>query len=71
MKRGNIRTVLKKSNFDFVFAGHGHYRVTYTSPVTDKSKTKTTNDMELIDKTKNTDSPKKKDLLILKRLCKS
>ena len=57
-------------DFDFLFAGYGHYKVTYTSPVTGKKWTAITNDMPLIDATKNADEPKKKDLEQLKRMCK-
>lgn len=56
------------SDFSFQFAGYGHYKVTYTSPATGKSWTATTNDMPLIDSTKNAEDPKKKDLEILKRV---
>jgi hypothetical protein len=59
------------SDFDFTFSGYGHYRVTYTSPVTGKSWTTVTNDMPLIDSTKNSDEPKKNDLETLKRIAKS
>lgn len=48
-------------DFDFEIAGHGHYKVTYTSPVTGKSWTAKTNDMPLIDATKNADDPKRCD----------
>ena len=58
------------SDFSFQFAGYGHYKVKYTSPATGKSWTTTTNDMPLIDCTKNADDPKKKDLEILKRVVK-
>ena len=57
-------------DFRFEFAGYGHYKVTYTSPATGKSWCTTTNDMPLIDATKNADTPKIKDLNALKRLCK-
>lgn len=43
-------------DFNFEFAGYGHYKVTY--------------DMPLIDATKNADEPKRKDLEQLKRVCK-
>lgn len=59
------------NDFEFKFTGYGHYKVTYTSPKTGKKWSKTTTDMELIDATKNSDAPKKKDLLTLKRMCKS
>jgi hypothetical protein len=58
------------SDFQFEFAGYGHYKVTYTSPVTGKQWTATTNDMPLIDATKNADEPKRRDLETLKRVCK-
>jgi hypothetical protein len=57
-------------DFDFKFTGYGHYQVTYTSPRSGNKWRVTTTDMELIDATKNSDTPKKKDLLTLKRLCK-
>ena len=58
------------SDFSFSFAGYGHYKVTYTSPVTGKKWTTTTHDMPLIDVTKNSDNPKKVDLNSLKNACK-
>ena len=58
------------SDFRFEFAGYGHYRVTYTSPVTGKKWSTTTNNMPLIDETKNANEPKIKDLIRLKNLCK-
>lgn len=59
------------SDFKFQFSGYGHYKVTYTSPVTLKSFSITTSNMPLIDSTKNETEPKKCDLLELKRICKS
>lgn len=59
------------SDFRFEFAGYGHYKVTYTSPVTGKQWTAKTNDMPLIDATKNADEPKRRDLETLKRVCKN
>ena len=58
-------------DFDFRFVGYGHYKVTYRSPVTGKEWTKTTTNMPLIDLTKNAESPKKVDLIRLKKMCKS
>lgn len=58
------------SDFRFMPAGHGHYSVTYTSPVTGKRWKKTTNDMSLIDLTKNAETPKRIDLERLKYLVK-
>lgn len=57
-------------DFTFRTAGYGHYKVTYTSPTTGKSWSRTIDDMPLIDATKNSDEPKRKDLNILKRKCK-
>lgn len=57
-------------DFDFRLIGYGHYKVKYTSPATGKTWVTTTNDMPLIDATKNADNPKVKDLEILKRMCK-
>ena len=59
------------SDFRFEFAGYGHYKVTYTSSVTGKQWTVKTNDMPLIDATKNADEPKRRDLETLKRVCKN
>lgn len=59
------------SDFSFSPSGYGHYRVTYTSPVTGKKWSKTISDMPLIDATKNADEPLKKDLKTLKFLCKN
>ena len=66
-----MKNSIQLSDFNFQFAGYGHYKVTFTSPVTGKTWTKTTSDMTLIDATKNADEPKKKDLVSLKRFCKS
>lgn len=65
-----MKNSIQLSDFKFEFAGYGHYKVTYQSPVTGKTWTRTTSDMPLIDATKNADEPKKKDLTVLKRLCK-
>lgn len=59
------------SDFQFQFSGYGHYRVTYTSPATRKSWSVVTNDMRLIDDTKNEDNPKISRLNDLKKICKS
>lgn len=58
------------SDFTFVFSGYGHYKVTYTSPITGKSWETVTNNMPLIDATKNADYPKINDLNRLKKICK-
>jgi hypothetical protein len=60
------------SDFRFQFAGYGHYKVTYISPTTGKEWARTTSDMTLIDATKNADeTPRRKDLDTLKRICKT
>jgi hypothetical protein len=59
------------TDFNFEFTGYGHYKVTYTSPVTGKQWKTTTTNMQLIDDTKNSDMPKVKDLNQLKAICKS
>lgn len=56
--------------FTFVFVGSGQYRVTYTSPNTGKSLAATITDMTLIDKTKNSECPKRTDLERLKKAIK-
>lgn len=58
------------NDFSFSFAGYGHYKVTYKSPTTGKQWAKVTNNMPLIDATKNADEPKRKDLEELKYLVK-
>lgn len=66
-----MKKSIKLSDFSFQFSGYGHYKVTYTSPVTVKSWTASTNNMPLIDATKNADDVKKVDLEELKRVCKN
>lgn len=58
------------TDFTFEPKGYGRYLVTYISPVTGKHYYNSTTDMQLIDATKNSESPKLKDLLQLKRVCK-
>lgn len=55
-------------DFDFSLAGHGRYSVAYKSE-SEEIYTAVVTDMELIDATKNSDSPKVKDLKALKTLC--
>jgi hypothetical protein len=66
-----MKTKISITDFTFEFSGYGHYRVTYTSPITCKKFTATTSNMPLIDATKNSDTPKKCDLNQLKRVCKN
>lgn len=65
-----MRTKIQLSDFNFLPSGYGHYKVTYTSPVTWKEWSATVCDMTLIDATRNADEPKRKDLERLKRMCK-
>jgi hypothetical protein len=64
-------TTINIQDFSFIFVGYGHYKVTYTSPATGKSWSKTISDMPLIDATKNAESPKRKDLERLKKIVKT
>ena len=66
-----MKTKIRLSDFNFTFAGYGTYRVTYQSPVTGKCWMHSTNNMPLIDCTKNADEPLQKDLNELKRMCKN
>jgi len=59
------------TDFRFLPAGHGHYKVIYTSPATGKKWSITTSDMPLVDATHNADNPTQKDLSTLKRRCKA
>ena len=65
-----MKTTISIYDFSFKFSGYGHYEVTYTSPSTKKTWSTVTNNMPLIDATKNSDSPKKSDLIRLKNACK-
>ena len=62
---------LSLCDFDFISRGYGCYKVTYTSPATRRQWSAITNDMPLIDATKNCDEPKQKDLECLKKICKN
>lgn len=53
-------------DFSFIPSGYGHYKVTYTSPVTGKQWTATTNDMPLIDA--NRDALNKVQTMIHQRM---
>lgn len=70
-KIGKMKKSISISDFSFTMTGYGHYRVTYTSPVTRKQWSRTTTNMPLIDATKNADNPKVSDLNDLKSFCKS
>ena len=64
-------TKISINDFSFSFSGYGHYKVTYTSPLTGKKWSTVTNNMPLIDATKNADEPKRKDLELLKYIVKN
>jgi hypothetical protein len=67
-----MKTKTELRDFAFIFAGYGHYKVIYTSPVTGKEWSRTITDMPLIDATKNADDyPKRKDLNTLKKIVKT
>lgn len=66
-----MATSISISDFTFTPSGYGHFKVTYTSPATGKIWSVTTDNMPLIDATKNADDPKVKDLQALKKLCKN
>lgn len=65
-----MKNSISKSDFTFFNKGYGIYSVHYTSPVTGKKYGNLTSYMPLIDATKNSDSPKKCDLKVLKAMCK-
>ena len=65
-----MRPKISIHDFQFRFSGYGHYEVAYTSPITGKRWVYTTNNMPLIDRTKNTEEPKRCDLELLKRTVK-
>jgi hypothetical protein len=66
-----MKTNIGISDFSFMPSGYGHYEVTYKSPVTGKKWKIVTDNMPLMDATKNADDPKIKDLQALKLLCKN
>lgn len=65
-----MKKSISRSDFNFQFAGYGHYKVTFTSAKTGKKFTTTTSNMPIIDATKNSESPLIKDLNSLKNICK-
>ena len=66
-------TFMKISRLDFTFCPlpYGHYSVIYTTPKTRKNYYKVISNMRLIDATKNEESPKKCDLIELRRTIKA
>lgn len=58
------------TDFTFRPVGFGIYQVIYESPVTGRRWTTIVDDMTIIDATRNADTPKIKDLEMLKRICK-
>lgn len=51
--------------------GYGQYDITYISPTTGRCYTSRTTDSSLVYDTFNSDNPKVKDLIILKKIAKS
>ncbi len=66
-----MKTKISIYDFTFTPSGYGHYKVIYTSPITKKQWSTKTNNMPLIDATKNSEAPKVKDLKTLKEICKN
>ncbi len=65
-----MKNSISLSDFRFMVVSYGRYEVTYTSPVTGKEYTAQTTHMPLIDATKNSDNPTKRDLICLKAVCR-
>lgn len=65
-----MKTKISISDFTFLSSGYGAYKVIYRSPVTLKSWAARITNIQLIDDTKNAESPKKKDLEALRRIVK-
>ena len=65
-----MKTSISKYDFYFEKVYAGHYKVTYTSPVTGKQWKALITDMTLTDAVKYEDEPKVKDLNNLKRIVK-
>ena len=65
-----MKNKINISDFSFIHSGSGHYKVSYTSPVTGRVWSTTTDNMHLIDATNGEEKPKIKDLNKLKKLCK-
>lgn len=63
-----MKTELK--DFSKKISSYGHYKVTYTSPITGKQWSRIINNSTLLDSVFETESPKRKDLEQLKRLVK-
>lgn len=59
------------SDFTFSPREYGHYFISYTTPITRKVYSTVTNNMLLIDETKNNENPTQKNLLRLKSVCKN
>lgn len=65
-----MKKSIQLADFKFKPLAYGRYQVTYTSPITLKSFIYITDDIKLIDVTKNSDNPKKIHLNQLKKECK-
>jgi hypothetical protein len=62
------KTYYDISNFTFERSGYGHYKVTYHYPKSGRRVTRTIDDMTVIDKTRNAEVPKRRDLILLRNL---
>lgn len=62
---------IKKSDFKFLTCGFGVYWVCYFTPIKLKAYSCNVSDMELLDKTKNAQFPKTKDLRELRTYIKN
>lgn len=65
------RQKINITDFSFKFLSAGHYKVEYQSPATGRRWSALVRDMPIIDATKNSYSPKQKDLETLKYICKN
>lgn len=66
-----MKTPISLSDFNFKIAGFGHYYIVYTYPISGKKIGVVTDNMPLIDATKNSENPKKNDLIRLKEFIKA
>ena len=71
IKLKTMKNSISLSNFNLDRVGYGQYNVTYISPTTGKEYASRTTDSSLIDATFNCDSPKIKDLNLLKKIAKN
>jgi len=63
-----IKTTIR--DFKFKLFRFGYFKVTYTNPANNKEFSHLTNNMQLINNTKNCELPLQNELECLKRMCK-